>query len=75
MKTILLVDDDQQVREVFSLALRRNCYYVIKAYSALERLEMAREHLPDLILDESDCGAHLLLLFINSAPAMCLLGS
>jgi CheY-like chemotaxis protein len=52
MKTILLVDDDQQVREVFSLALRRDGYYVIEARSAVEGLEMAREHLPDLILSD-----------------------
>jgi CheY-like chemotaxis protein len=52
MKTILLVDDDQQVREVFGLALRRNGYYVIEAHSGFEGLEMAREHLPDLILSD-----------------------
>ena len=42
MKTVLLVDDDQQVREVFGLALRRNGYYVIEADSGVEGLEMAR---------------------------------
>src|SRR5271170_6630256 len=52
MKTILLVDDDQQVREVFGLALRRNGYYVIEAYSGVEGLEIARHHLPDLILSD-----------------------
>jgi CheY-like chemotaxis protein len=52
MKTILLVDDDQQVREMFGLALRRNGYFVIEAHSGVEGLEMARKHLPDLILSD-----------------------
>jgi CheY-like chemotaxis protein len=52
MKTILVVDDDMQVREVFGLALRRNGYYVIEAISGDEGLKMAREHLPDLIISD-----------------------
>jgi CheY-like chemotaxis protein len=52
MKTILLVDDDQQVREIFSLALRRNGYNVIEANSGVEGLGMAREHLPDVIISD-----------------------
>jgi CheY-like chemotaxis protein len=52
MKTILLVDDDQQIREMFGLALRRNGYHVIEANSGVEGLEMARKHLPDLILSD-----------------------
>jgi CheY-like chemotaxis protein len=52
MITILLVDDDQMVREMFGLALRRNGYYVIEANSGVEGLEMARKHLPNLILSD-----------------------
>jgi CheY-like chemotaxis protein len=52
MKTILLIDDDQQVREVFGLALRRSGYYVIEAHSGVSGIEMARQHLPDLILSD-----------------------
>jgi CheY-like chemotaxis protein len=52
MKTILLVDDDQQVREVFGLALRRSGYYVLEAHSGVAGLEMARQYLPDLILSD-----------------------
>jgi CheY-like chemotaxis protein len=52
MKTILLIDDDQQVREVFGLALRRSGYYVIEAHSGGSGIEMARKHLPDLILSD-----------------------
>jgi len=52
MKTILLIDDDQQVRTMFGLALRRNGYHVIEADSGITGLAMARQHLPDLILTD-----------------------
>src|SRR5271170_1185382 len=52
MKTILLIDDDQQVRSMFGVALRRNGYHVIEADSGVAGLSMARQHLPDLILSD-----------------------
>jgi signal transduction histidine kinase len=52
MKTILLVDDDQQLRTMFGVALRRNGYHVIEADSGVTGLVMARQHLPDLILTD-----------------------
>lgn len=52
MKTILLVDDDLQVRTMFGLALRRNGYHVLEAVSGTEGLAMARQHLPDLVLTD-----------------------
>jgi signal transduction histidine kinase len=52
MKTILLVDDDQQVRTMFGLALRKNGYHVIEADSGVTGLALARQHLPDLILSD-----------------------
>jgi signal transduction histidine kinase len=52
MKTILLIDDDPQLRKVFGLALRRDGYHVIEADSGITGLETARRHLPDLILTD-----------------------
>jgi signal transduction histidine kinase len=52
MKTILLVDDDLQLRTVFGLALRKSGYHVLEADSGVSGLEMARHHLPDLILSD-----------------------
>jgi two-component system sensor histidine kinase/response regulator len=52
MKTILLIDDCQQVRTAFRMALRTNGYHVIEAESGAAGLEMARQHLPDLILSD-----------------------
>jgi CheY-like chemotaxis protein len=46
MKRILLADDEQEVREVFGLALRRSGYYVIEANSEVSGVEMARQYLP-----------------------------
>ena len=52
MNTILLVDDDQQVRTMFGMALRKNGYRVIDADSGVTGLALARQHLPDLILSD-----------------------
>jgi CheY-like chemotaxis protein len=52
MKTILLVDDDEPLRTLFGLALRGKGYCVIEADSGVAGLEMARKHLPDLILSD-----------------------
>ena len=52
MKTILLVDDDLQLRTMFAVALRGHGYNVIEADSGVSGLKMAREHLPDLILSD-----------------------
>jgi CheY-like chemotaxis protein len=52
MKTILLVDDDQELRTLFGRVLRRGGYCVIEAESGVNGLEMARKHLPDLILSD-----------------------
>jgi CheY-like chemotaxis protein len=74
MKRILLVDDDQQVRKVLGLVLRKNGYHVNEADSGVAGLEMARKHLPDLILSDIDMpgreGAGWRI--ISQAPAIRL---
>ena len=52
MKTILLIDDDAQLRKVFGLALRKDGYHVIEADCGVTGLETARQYLPDLILTD-----------------------
>jgi len=52
MKTILLIDDDSQVRAMFGVALRRAGYRVIEADSGVAGLALARQHLPELILSD-----------------------
>ena len=48
--SILVVDDDQRLREVFALCLRRAGYEVQEAETGFEGLELARKHLPSLVL-------------------------
>jgi len=52
MKTILIVDDEPPVRSLYGLVLRKNGYHVIEANSEGVALDMARNHLPDLILSD-----------------------
>jgi signal transduction histidine kinase len=52
MKTILLIDDEQQLRRALCQALVRGGYNVIEADSGTTGLELARKHLPDLILSD-----------------------
>src|ERR1700677_1739175 len=52
MKTILILDDDENIRSTFGLALRHHGYRVIEAGSGEEGLQKARQHLPDLILSD-----------------------
>jgi two-component system sensor histidine kinase/response regulator len=52
MKTILVVDDDKQARMMFSVALSRDGYRVLEADSGTAGLQMAQQHLPDLILSD-----------------------
>jgi two-component system sensor histidine kinase/response regulator len=52
MRTILLVDDDQQLRTMLALTLRKIGYRVLEAASGVAGLSMAQQHLPDLILSD-----------------------
>ncbi len=52
MKTILIVDDDPQLRTMFTMALGRKGYRIIEADSGVAGLALARQHLPDLILSD-----------------------
>jgi CheY-like chemotaxis protein len=52
MQTILLIDDDVNIRSVFGMALRDQGYRVLEADSGDSGYEMAREQLPDLILTD-----------------------
>ena len=52
MKTILLVDDSQELRVLYGRVLRKGGYFVIEADSGIAGLAMARKHFPDLILSD-----------------------
>ena len=50
MKTILVVDDEEDVVEVLKLVLGKNGYEVLTATSGMDGLARAQSALPDLIL-------------------------
>jgi signal transduction histidine kinase len=73
MHTILLIDDDPQIRKAFGLALQHHGYRVLEADSGETGLETAKLHLPDLIL--TDIGmpggdGQTLLCHIRQSPEL-----
>ena len=50
MKRILVIDDEEWLREMVNLALRQRGYSVIEAENGVIGVEKARKELPDLIL-------------------------
>ncbi|MGH7940638.1 MAG: PAS domain S-box protein [Limisphaerales bacterium] len=48
--SILIVDDDERVRALFAGCLRTRGYEVREAVAGQEGLELAKKHLPDLVL-------------------------
>lgn len=52
MNTILLVEDEEELREIFAHRLSDDGFKVIEAVDGLEALEKSREHHPDLIISD-----------------------
>lgn len=52
MFTILLVDDDPELRQVFQLVLEEQGYRVLTATNGKDGLDKALAHLPDAILTD-----------------------
>ncbi len=50
MKTLLVIDDDEAIRGSYGLALEHAGYRVLTAADGTQGVELARRHLPDLIL-------------------------
>src|SRR5258708_8796058 len=50
MKKILIIDDEEWLREMMLLALRQHGFEVIEAEDGEVGIEVARKELPDLIL-------------------------
>ena len=56
VKKILVIDDEEWLREMIQLALRQRGYDVIEAHNGHEGIEKARTELPDLILCDVNMG-------------------
>jgi CheY-like chemotaxis protein len=50
MKTVLIVDDKKEVRELVEVTLRNADYRFLHASSGPEAVEMAAAHKPDLVI-------------------------
>jgi|SRR5688500_6491067 len=50
MKKILVVENDEDTRSIYTTALEHYGYDVLQAEHGAEGIELAREHRPDLIL-------------------------
>jgi CheY-like chemotaxis protein len=50
MKTILIVDDQQEVRELVEVTLRGNEFQILQSSSGEDAIAVSREKKPDLII-------------------------
>src|SRR5450432_234041 len=56
MKKILVIDDEEWLREMIQLALKQRGFEVIEAANGTDSIEKARKELPDLILCDVNMG-------------------
>jgi len=56
LKKILVIDDEEWLREMMQLALRQRGFEVIEASNGTDGIEKARKELPDLILCDINMG-------------------
>src|ERR1039457_2553117 len=56
MKKILVIDDEEWLREMIHLALQQRGFEVIEAVDGADGIELARKELPDLILCDINMG-------------------
>ena len=56
MKKILVIDDEEWLREMIHLALQQRGFEVIEAANGADGIEVARKELPDLILCDINMG-------------------
>src|SRR4051794_6389425 len=72
MKKILVIDDEEWLREMVQLALTTRGYEVIEARNGAIGIELAQKHLPDLILCDVNMekvDGYLTLSSLRNVPA------
>ena len=72
MKKILVIDDEEWLRDMVQLALRQKGFEVIQAENGTLGIEAARKELPDLILCDVNMervDGYLTLSALRSEPA------
>ena len=71
MKKILVIDDEEWLREMMLLALRQRGFQVLEAENGASGIELARKELPDLILCDVNMekvDGYLTLSSLRSEP-------
>src|ERR1700743_516099 len=72
MNRILVIDDEEWLREMIQLALRQKGYEVVEAENGEVGIEKAQQTLPDIILCDVNMGkvdGYLTLSSLRSQPA------
>ena len=72
MKKILVIDDEEWLREMVQMALRQRGYEVIEAGDGAAGIDRARKELPDLILCDVNMDkvdGYLTLSSLREQPA------
>src|SRR6266446_2851877 len=72
MKKILVIDDEEWLREMVQLALRQRGFDVLQAENGAVGIEVARRELPDLILCDVNMekvDGYLTLSALRNEPA------
>jgi two-component system sensor histidine kinase/response regulator len=72
MKKVLVIDDEEWLREMIQLALRQKGYEVVEAENGEVGIEKAQKTLPDIILCDVNMGkvdGYLTLSSLRSQPA------
>ena len=52
MKTILVVDDDDDIRKFMKIVLEKEGFSILEADDGSKALDLAKENLPDLIISD-----------------------
>ncbi len=72
MKTVLVVDDDSEVRNILKLLLSADGLRVLEAENGDAALALAREHIPDLIISDvmmENVNGFMLIQFLREDPS------
>ncbi|HEY1717767.1 MAG TPA: hybrid sensor histidine kinase/response regulator [Verrucomicrobiae bacterium] len=76
MKKILVIDDEEWLREMIQMALKQRGFEVVEAANGTDGIEKARKELPDLILCDVNMGkvgGYLTLASLrNEAPTAAI---